>query len=834
MLFSKSTSKESYYGCFSKALELWESTRSTYNRMYIAVCSSETDSLKSRLREVKDELEKSPYKIGILAVSISEQSEFQTFQASIKRIAEENDNGRLIVALLKEPCTNGILDAWYRAITHKQLSANEGKVASANKYEAEAMAEVAKWCASASENQIFACYGKTVLSTMFGKSDLIKIVENNVLYTVFPAAPERIISTHTAFKGMASAIYGLTGNRSNNTQINGVIDVLREIGAWELHDLTELSVLQGEKSRPITELAKFIQDKFEQGAKISLDELWATLGQPPFGYYKSLTAEVFLGLVMRPFVKGKPSATFNWIDNQNNTNEPTAGNLASMINKMMSGQTLNHYLSSGSAIWQKFKPYVKAVFGLKDTECSSDTEARKYISKATVNIGVPFWSLKYVSAEKLGGEEAKSVIIKITDAFNDFTFKISDDQEGVMDTVFTLFKGRGTLRSIITKTINDNVSMFAAFKNCIFEHTPELQSLYESLNFSDKDLFDALRVYMQNGINTWRESAVIEKSTDLCVELRLIADLNMALNTSEKTYKSLQTVMNNVFDHMKVPGMVIEKLSHSFVPAMKLMRKISKTPWIELFNSGDSFEEITSNAKTAWEYLSQPKLILEAVLQHRNYSFSEDEIEQIYNGLKPTVYETPAQTFTASLDKQIDNISYSRCIGDIKKLWADKTGSNTIKEWCNKFNCPILWLYENSDKSNIIAIKAIQDGSQVELNLAKNALAFLNIKDFANLSEKAHVEKLFFENIGESYRACFETEATTLFGRLKTNNRLTSDVYSWENKIPEIKRVIDDFLKGKHIEDAKKSVTSKPESDLRKNVLRLLEENPSLYSYFLN
>jgi hypothetical protein len=383
-------------GAFSKPFEgankwsndtcyIWDTNKTTYGRIYIAVCSSETTSLNARLGEVKTELNNSPYKIGLLFVAIPEQSDFVTFQTQVKKIAAEDDSKRLVVALLKEPCTENILDRWHRAITHKELSTEEAKRTSANQYEGEAAAEIAMWCATASEGQIFTCYGN-VQSSLYGKSDLIKYIENDVLYVVFPAAPEKIITSNTAFRrGNGAAIAGLIKD-VKNMQVSNIVNALKSIGAWDINELDTLSNLQGNNAIAVTELAKFIRKEFEQGAKIPLDSLWANLQQPPFGYYNSMAAEVFIGLAMRPFING----SFNWIDHQNNTNQPTAANLSSMINKMLDDKTLNNYLSSGSAIWQKFKPYAKSVFELKDNECVSDTETRKYILVKINGIGVPF------------------------------------------------------------------------------------------------------------------------------------------------------------------------------------------------------------------------------------------------------------------------------------------------------------------------------------------------------------------------------------------------------------------------------------------------------------
>lgn len=189
-------------GAFSKALEsnLWDSTKATYKRMCIVVCSSEANSITTRLGELKADLLKSPWKAGLLAVCVSDANEYAMYQSRIKEIALGDETNRLVVALMKEPCTNELLEQWYAAITHKELSAEESKRASANTYEAQAAALISQWVAVTSNEQILACYGDVQFPSLYGQSDLIKRVENDVLYKVFYAAPERIVISHTAFR----------------------------------------------------------------------------------------------------------------------------------------------------------------------------------------------------------------------------------------------------------------------------------------------------------------------------------------------------------------------------------------------------------------------------------------------------------------------------------------------------------------------------------------------------------------------------------------------------------------------------------------------------------
>jgi len=820
-------------GIFSKALEngMWDATRATAGRIYISACSSETSSLTARIGEVKKELQKFPYKIGILVVTVSEASEYTSFQSKIKQLASEDDSKRLVVAMLREPCTVDIIDRWHKAITHKELCAEEGKSGDASKYETEASMIVATWAGPAVDSQIYACYGDIQFTGVYGKSDLMKRIEKDVLYTVFPAAPERLVTVNTAYKKCTDKVVlaGLTKNVSN-AQVNNIVNALKAIGAWDIDDLDGLKNLSGGNADVISALASYFQQEFAQGAKIPLDLLWAKLQQPPFGYYNSMTVGCFIGLAMRSLVNG----SFNWFDGIN-TLPPTAGNLASMVNNMLDGKTINHNLSSGSAIWQKFKQYIQKLFGLSNQEAVSDAEARKFIKQTITRNGVPIWALKYISSDKFGGDEFKTVVVKITDLLCSFIYETTEDQETIMAEVLTQFNGRGQLRQTMTAVLADKTAMLSAFKQFMFANVNEIEGLSQNLDLTDKDIFDALRNYLQDSISAWREEQVSEKLVELAQEFKVIVTIKSEIGASIKTYRAAQTALNNVFEHMKVPGTVIETLPVSWIPALKLLRGISKTAWSDLSDKGSIVMTLEGSAKTAWENLSQPKLLLEAVFNDRRVTVTEDELEEIYTALKQQTYETPVTAFDAKLSGLLDNVQYTRDSKKAKKLWQDISGTASIREWCKNTSIPIAWVFEGANIAAIRTINDLQDGRTVEKDALSRAIAFLNGNGLAELEDTAYITNRFFAHIGENYRPAFNTDRKILIERLKTNSKLTSDVYSWESKIPEIREVLDSYLQKTYQEEAKKRVGLKmSEKELRDAVLQLLEKNPELYSYFLN
>jgi len=243
---------------------------------------------------------------------------------------------------------------------------------------------------------------------------------------------------------------------------------------------------------------------------------------------------------------------------------------------------------------------------------------------------------------------------------------------------------------------------------------------------------------------------------------------------------------------------------------------------------------LQENAKQAWENLTQPKLLLEAVLNARNVTFESAELEAIDLQLRQQVYETSASVFNTNLDKLLENIDYNCKVDELKEQWEALSGTKTIRDWCNNVCVPIAWLYSGTELNAIRTSKAVQDGTKVDKSALQAALAFLSAQNLAVLKDATVLTDRFFAHIGDGYRAAFVTDRQTLIIKLKTNGKITSDVYSWENKLPEIRKVLDEHLKGAYLSKAKSRAQSMPDSELRTAALRLLEEHPELYDYFLN
>ena len=829
MLFKKN-------GVFSKSIEtkMWDSNRATNGRITIAACCNDKTSIDARFGDLKAELNRFEYKIGLFVIVISDARDYVPTQTTVKELSEKDTTDRIAFCLLKTELTDAQLDRWYTAKTDEELANEDGKPADVSKKMEEALTVVESWASEAKDGQLIVYFKGTPYTGINGVYDLHKRVENDILFKIYPYSPERLKIQYTAFaRNKVTAVENaLDRSKKINAPVSYVADAIKSCGLYDVATIDELAAKSGNvAATTIIELAKFINEQLSQGAKVSLDRLWLDLQRPPYGYYNTIAAGYLIGFVIRYYVDG----LFSWIDPAN-PHPPDIDNFKSMIMKMMNGETTNHYLSSGTEAWRNFKGYVQKVFKLNEQEAVTEESSRKYASAAITKIGVPLWAIEFLPPGEFGGIDAQNNAVEITNLFGDFVAERSN-QDDVMSNVIQRFSGAGKLRQVLSDKYFDTLGMRKAFRSYVADKSPDIAELCGKLNLTDNDLYDAIKGLMQGQVSTWTQMQVEEKLSDLAIELKVTFALTNATGGYAKNLKGAIKPLSNAFDVMKVPGSVIELLPFDWIEALKLMRLLTKMPWSEIKNRTGIAQNLLVNAKTVWEHLSNPKLLLMAYLKYRNVQCTDKELDSIYSNkaLQPHPYEYAATAFDNDIDRLLEGISYNRNADKAKDLWFGKTGTQTVAQWCNEYFIPISWVLSAKQLDVIRIIKDIQDRHKVEPTALATAVREFSNGDFTVLQNTSAIRAAFFAQIGEKYKTAWDSDEQLLRGRLTTNGKLTPDIYSWgaANKMTEIRKVFAAYLKETQIEKAKERVRVMSEEELRDRVLALLDSSPEQYEVFL-
>lgn len=822
-------------GVWSQEFEklAWDTNDATYRRMKIAVSCAETNSIKVRLEEVNKELEKYPYKLGLLIVVVRDDAQAMAVIGDLQKKAQDSGDPRLTIALLKDPLTDDTRKKWLNAITKMEMANEGGQTGAANQAKMEANTIVTTWVQQkVSGGKMIAWNGMTVFNNQYGPQ-LRKTIQVSVLGKLFPYAPETIVTTNTAYKpcNESAPLAGIQ-RTSANSQIKNVLNGLGNLQT--IVSIDEMAKQEGNKTaESIAHVAKLVRDEMTSGQKVVISDLWTKLMQPPFGYYDNIACGVILGYVFTGYKNSK----YSWTDSSQGVHLLDESNLKTMVWNMVKSKATTDYLSSGTKTFQLFSEYIQKIMGLMDVQTAEETECWHNMREAIVKTGTPFWTLKYLPNEMYGNDELKQGTCSVVDEIQNFIMA-QNDREGIMGNVNQLLGANRKARPILTKAFQDQQVLKSAFRSFLFSASSELKEIASKLTIQPEELGDKLRAVMQGAIYTWTEEQVKAKLTDVVSEYRYLDALNFAIG---KTYHSVEEACKELkkpFSCMHIPLAALEKLDPAWLPALQAMHKVSRglaTHMTQEERSADA-GELSAHGKAAMDFLKDGKAALSDILEQKGQDVSKNELDAIYQGLRFLTSDATLTQFENELKSQLGYISHARNRLLLLERFRSMTGEDTVKDWCTKHGAPLLWIVSKEQREAFATvIKVSKDQRTVDSDVV-SADAVLKNMDTSFLSDDQMINEAFIKKLGEEYRDIFEAEHKQFIAKAKM--KLGNDMSTWDFEDIQIlqqmlKEARQEKAKREKLSTTKIKVQAMNEAKLRSTVQAFLDAHPEFCDDFI-
>lgn len=756
----------------------WDENDATFRRMKIVVSCAEKTSLDRRIKEVTDELNRYPYKLGLVYVTVADDAQAISIQHDLETRARQSGENRLIIALVRSPFTDDMRKQWLNSITKADMARDSGHTADAGRYDTETTTIVQRWVANATDGgKMIAWCGEKQWNNLFGVAHLRKTVQTAVLEEIFPYAPESVVVTNTAYKSCndSAPLAGIQ-RETKNSQLYSVVSGIRQLGIIDAKTIQEVEGLNGSKAaKTISALAKFLRAKMESGRKVVLGDVWAELQQPPFGFYNTIACGVLLGFVFSFY---KDSA-YSWTDSSQGTFVLNESNLKTLVLNTCKGTMTTDYLSAGSVTWQNFREYIKKIFKLDDGQTANETEGMRSVRERITQAGAPFWCLKCLPEAELGGFEMKEVAGKMIDNMQVFISQEGNTDEA-MSNVIQLFSGRGKLRERLTRAFQDKAVMSKAFSTFLFEASSDLKEITNKLSIQPEGLRDKVFGVMQNAIYTWTEDQVKEKLVGVVSEYRYLDALNATMRNTYNSNEEAIRDLKNAFNHMRVAILAIEPLNLPWYDALVVLRRVSQKGITQMSceERETDIDTLRTYGTQAWEYIQNVKPVLSTILEQMQIDCTQAELQTIYEGLKDVYCDATVNQFEKDLRQQTGRISQRRNRSMLLERWKTLSSTETVKAWSNARGIPLLWVVPKNASKAIRTLIAVQNDERA---LDQDVLAAINVldtMDHAILTDDAAAEQAFMNAVGANYRDTFEAQRKEIIAELKL--KLGNNVSAWD------------------------------------------------------
>lgn len=825
-------------GKFSVPFEkmAWDENDATYRRMKIVVCCAEKTSMDKRIKEVIDDLEKNPHKLGLVYVAVKDDAQAISIQHDLETRAQQSGEDRLIITLVRSPFTDDMRKQWLTAITKADMARDSGHTADASRYDIETNTIISRWVSAAtSGGKMLAWSGNKQWNNLYGVAQLRKTIQTAVLEDIFPYAPESIVITNTAYKSCndSAPLAGIQ-RTTKNSQLFSVINGIKQLGIIDAANIQEIEQASGSKAATsISSLAKFLREKMESGRKVVLSDMWEELQKPPFGYYNTIACGVLLGFVFSCY----RDSAYSWTDSSQGTFVLSESNLKTMVLNTCKGSMSTDYLSAGTVTWQKFRDYIKKIFNLNDGQTANETEGMRSVRERITATGAPFWCLRYLSESDYGNAEMKNVANKIIDNMQVFISQEGNTEE-TMTNVLQLFSGRGKLRERMTKAFQDKSVMSKAFSTFLFESSPELKEITDKLSVQTESLRDKIFGVMQNAVYTWTEEQVKDKLIGVVSEYRYLDALNVTMRNIYHSHEEAIQDLKNAFNHMRIAILAIEPLHMPWYKALTILRRVSLNGIAHMTpKERDAEIQVLNNYGTnAWECVKNVKPVLQTMLEQMQLECTQQELDSIYNGLKDVSCDATVNQFEKDLKAQTLKINQSRNRSNLLERWKTLSSTKTVKEWSNARGIPLLWIVSKDVAKAINTLISVQNNERTLDQDVLSAINALDAMDHSLLTDTGKAEQAFMKTIGESYKDIFAEKKKEVIVELKLT--LGNDVSAWS--VSDL-ITVQNTLKKYQMEKAKKeklrntqnNVKTMKDTVLRNKVAAFLSAHPEYCDDFI-
>lgn len=556
------------------------------------------------------------------------------------------------------------------------------------------------------------------------------------------------------------------------------------------------------------EIDNLINQKLNEDGRISISRIYDALKARPYGMLPCNLTAFIMGFILKEYVDGK----YSWSDNISR-DELTLSKMQETIVEVIKNDITpiaryrDKYIVTMSKEEKGFVDITAKAFHINKTLCSTIEQARESIRTKMKGLIFPIWTLSEI-LQKVSTETSSEVVDRAIKLFGQLANNVDS---GKSDSEIAVEVG---------KLANENDSLATDLSNLFTSEKCKEGMLAYLEVFEQGRLVSLAKQIDDNGyyINVirqkfdadaaawvWKKETVDEKIREAILEYEIIHASTPYVGKAKKLSEAFQhwsekcktirlpfaSVKNEVGELDILLSELLEIMQTGRLHNDKLSQFLSN---VEKF--GSSFIAFCENQRNLFKKIYAMDL----------KGLSEEDIDNIFAKLQFGNFKLDKVVFSQQLSNIIE--SYKKQLGSekLKKLWLEKTGTFSPKDWSDKYFMPIFCMLtdEQKDKYSWVFAMVMKPGDN---KTVEEAIARLEKATFfERLSDEAARDQAF--------KACIIGQLGTLLTdinevkRYLVNNISTSP-YNWMNYLPTIQKKLNYLAEQKYLKEGYKLAFSK-------------------------
>ena len=600
-------------------------------------------------------------------------------------------------------------------------------------------------------------------------------------------------------------------------------------GAWKIPEYW--------KSKPHLLISKIknrvdeiINEGFTNGGRVSIKKVYDVLKATPYGFMPCNLTAFILGFVLKEYATG----TYSWSDGLTN-DILNVSKLKEMVDEVIrleitpNPRYKDKFIVAMTSEEKAFNEITSVAFGIPINMCTSVPNTRERIRGKMKEYSFPIWTLKYILDASITKTE-KAVLSEIIELFcgiaNSNNMGSSKTDSDIAMAIGKLSienpEAAVDLKSLLSKEncTNGMLKYLTTFDDGI------LVSLAEEIGDGGQYINVLRKKFDADAANwVWNIETAQQKIREVILEYTIIVESNKVISKSisyDATIREWCDKCGYIRISYAAAKNYLDELGHF----LNLLHGMKKAGTLLDSQKKTFLELLRANAETFRSFYNDQVEMIKRVCGYYLDKLSDEEIKEVFSTIPSGSFTYEKADYLNTVESKVKSYMEGLKSAKLKKLWKEKTGTDSPREWSKKHKMPILCLIPDAEVSKAkLAFGAVNRAKADEASIDKATEYFASAKFFDMLTDDAALDKAFRDGIIKSY-AVMLTDIQSVKDYL--DSHIGADPYDWFG-LPEIDKKLRQMAEAKYnqggCERALAKIDEMDIADVKKYLKDLIKDN---------
>lgn len=569
-----------------------------------------------------------------------------------------------------------------------------------------------------------------------------------------------------------------------------------------------------------------IREGFENGGgRTSIKKIYDFLKLAPYGFMPCNLSAFIMGFILKEYLTG----AYSWSDGLTN-DILNINKLKEMVDEVIHLDITSNprykekYIVAMTPEEKAFNEITSIAFGIPLNLCISVPDTRERIRAKMKELSFPLWTLSYITEKEIL-ETDKDVINLLIDDYCGIA-NSNNAGGGKSDSDFAMDIGKiamnnstaaEDLKNIVTK---DKCTEGMTTYLQIFEDGA-LPHLAEEVGDNGQYINVLRKKFDADAANwVWNKETAQQKIEEVMLEYNIIVESNKVLDKNV-TFDSTIKEWCNKCDYIRISLNAAKNYLDDVTPLLEMLFKIKKAGTILDSQKEDFYNLLKTKIDTFKIFYANQIETFKRVCAFYLDGLSDEDIKEVYSKIPSGVFTYDRTEYLKTVEEKVNTYKENLKSAQLKKLWKDRTGSESPRAWSTEHLMPILCLIDDNDLAEAKTAFSTVNKSHPDASSVDKANEFFeNAKFFDKLNDQSALDEAFRDGVIRNYSVMLPNIQEV---KSYLNKVVTADPYDWYG-LPEVDKKIRQLAESKYVHDGYKSALEKIKELDEKQLMTYIEE----------